>query len=144
MVRVSLDSLRSLQFASKSVLIFIRSTLFLSVLICQREERKDAATHTSGNWRFSSTSKSRVRTIVVVRLGRYFCRPFMSVSLTLKLLLHSNSACLRVSGVLFWHLVHLMNTPGTRLVQAWRPNAGRAEKMCKNQLFFVKKTKQIS
>ena len=55
-VLLSLDSLRSLQLASSSDLIFMSSTLFFSTLSCHRVEKKAPVIQTMAN--FSSSSDS--------------------------------------------------------------------------------------
>ena len=96
-VRVNLDSLRRLTWASRSVLILMSSTLFLSALNCQRLDRKVAVHHARGKSRSSAELKLSVRTSAWVILGTYLWRPCRRAVPVPWLLVHSNRAWLRVS-----------------------------------------------
>ena len=96
-VWVSLDSLSSLTLASNSALILKRSTLFFSVLNCQRLDRKVAVHQTIGKSSSSSTSKLSLRTSCGVILGTYFWRPWRRTFPVPWLLGHSNKAWLKLS-----------------------------------------------
>ena len=104
----SLVSLRSLQLASISFLIFIRATFFLSALSCHREDKKWAILQTREKFRSSGGRKLSERTLLGVRSGRIVFSPFRSTVDTPLFSLHSNMACSSVSTAwgLHLHLVH--------------------------------------